>query len=296
MRFPKLTSKQWALIFLSGTLLLMILLAGGMNGLSFEEGEPIPTEMMTVEENQMPFSAASDIFVTLMRGLLSLSIIILPLYIILLIFDKKTRKRLLSDLPLIFLLILALILVREAAQRSGPNIIRDPALLEQSTEAPVDIMAQPEIPEVPQGFVNIATVVVVLAIFVAIAGVFWIVRLTLRKEKAATIKAITEEVQEALDSLYAGGDLRETILLCYQRMLSAVSKQRNITRPIDMTPSEFGQVLVTKGLPARPVNELTHLFELVRYSQRPAGPKEHQQAIHSLTSIMNAIRPPESKA
>ena len=136
----------------------------------------------------MPFSAASDIFVTLMRGLLSLSIIILPLYIILLIFDKKTRKRLLSDLPLIFLLILALILVREAAQRSGPNIVRDPALLEQSTEAPVDIMAQTEVPEVPQGFVNIATVIVVLAIFAAIAGVFWTLVLAIRRRFRARVR------------------------------------------------------------------------------------------------------------
>ncbi len=294
MRIPNLSTKKWTLIILGVTLLLVILLAGGMDGLRFEEGEPLPQETMTVEANQMPFAAASDIFVTIMRGLLSLSVIILPLYIILLIFDKKTRKRLLSDLPLIFLLILALILVREAAQRSGPGIVNEPLPLEEATDAPVDIMALPEETEVPQTFISIATIIVVLAIFVAVAGVFWIVRLSLQKEKSAVVGVIAVEAQEALDSLYAGGDLRETILLCYQRMLSAVAKQRNLLRPIDMTPSEFGQVLVSKGLPARPVNELTHLFELVRYSQRPAGPKEHQQAVHSLSSIIAAIRPPES--
>jgi hypothetical protein len=294
MRIPKLTSRQITILVLAFTVLFILVLATGITGLSFQPGEPFISAPDPKSENATGLVPNGDLLLGFFRGLLSLSVILLPIYILLLIFNKRARKRLLTDIPLILLMLLALYLMRDVAQREPEDSkFQDLTMQQDGAELNPDLSEAPPVPDLPQGAVTAATAAVAVGVAGAAAGLFWFIRKNLLQPRPAPVDVIADEAQEALDNLYAGGDLRETIQQCYKRMLEAVAKQRNLLRSVDMTPNEFGQHLIDRGLPARPVRELTALFEQARYSSRPTGPKEHQQAIHSLSSIIAAIRNPE---
>ena len=55
-----------------------------------------------------------------------------------------------------------------------------------------------------------------------------------------------------------------------------------------MTPREFEVYLTQNGMPREPVQQLTRLFELVRYGAVTAAPADEQHAVASLTAIVEA--------
>jgi 2-iminoacetate synthase ThiH len=52
-----------------------------------------------------------------------------------------------------------------------------------------------------------------------------------------------------------------------------------------MTPHEFAQRLEKAGLPAHPVQQLTRLFERVRYGAFNPGKKDVDEAVACLNAI-----------
>jgi hypothetical protein len=71
-----------------------------------------------------------------------------------------------------------------------------------------------------------------------------------------------------------------------------LSEQRNIQRPSHMTPREFETALAGQGLPRDPVQQLTRLFEDVRYGTRQPGEREERLALDSLAAIVSASQTP----
>jgi hypothetical protein len=55
-----------------------------------------------------------------------------------------------------------------------------------------------------------------------------------------------------------------------------------------MTPREFEQYLSQSGLRDEHIQQLTHLFESVRYGARVPGQREEAEAITCLTAIVQA--------
>ena len=52
-----------------------------------------------------------------------------------------------------------------------------------------------------------------------------------------------------------------------------------------MTPSEFAEALGRQGLPAGAINDLTHLFEAVRYGNQQPDPGMQQRALNAFRAI-----------
>jgi hypothetical protein len=98
------------------------------------------------------------------------------------------------------------------------------------------------------------------------------------------------EAERARAALLAGGDARSVILACYARMSAVLAEERRIERPGSMTAREFGDLLGSLGVPRPPVQELTRLFEAVRYGrQRPSG-ADVDRALACLDPIVEHCR------
>ena len=108
--------------------------------------------------------------------------------------------------------------------------------------------------------------------------------------------ALADEAQQAISAIQSGSRLEETITRCYREMCRVLQEERGIERGVAMTPSEFEEVLAGRGMPKQAVHQLTHLFEDIRYGSKPAGPREEQIAIDSLTAIVAACNPQRARA
>jgi hypothetical protein len=121
----------------------------------------------------------------------------------------------------------------------------------------------------------------------------WVILSRRQPRTPSAMQSLADEAQSAINAIQAGGPLEETIARCYRDMCNVLQQERGIARGIAMTPSEFEQVLQDKGMPAQAVHQLTHLFEQIRYGSQPAGPREEQLAIESLTAIVAACGQPQ---
>jgi hypothetical protein len=90
----------------------------------------------------------------------------------------------------------------------------------------------------------------------------------------------------SLRDLSSGRDSTDVIMNCYFRMSDVVADKRRLRRMDSMTPAEFAIRLEEAGLPGENVRRLTHLFEDVRYGGRRPGPREINEAVACLTTIV----------
>lgn len=127
--------------------------------------------------------------------------------------------------------------------------------------------------------------VVVLALLMAWrAYVFWKRNFVPEQQP---LKEIAKIARASLRDLKDGVDSTDVVMNCYFRMSRAVSENRQLTRGESMTPAEFALQLERAGLPGDAVQKLTRLFEGVRYGGRRAGPKDVNEAVAALTSILH---------
>jgi len=101
------------------------------------------------------------------------------------------------------------------------------------------------------------------------------------------LEEIAKIARSSLDDLSSGRNSSDVIINCYLRMSDVVSNTRQLQREMAMTPHEFALQLEQAGLPADPVAKLTRLFEGVRYGDRKSGPKDVNEAVSCLKTILH---------
>lgn len=97
---------------------------------------------------------------------------------------------------------------------------------------------------------------------------------------------LAREAGQALQSLRDGLDLKSVILRCYQQMSQALQDEQGLERDQAMTAREFERLLTERGVPTGPVQQLTRLFEAVRYGRQEPSTQEEQQAVDCLSAIL----------
>jgi|GEM_PF-2771057 len=101
--------------------------------------------------------------------------------------------------------------------------------------------------------------------------------------------AAADAVQDAIEELEVGGDVRSVILACFRRFCALLGA-RGISDQGALTPRELEGLAVERLHVSREASEtLTSLFEEARYSEHPLGEADRHRAIESLAGIRVAL-------
>ncbi|MBN1371332.1 MAG: DUF4129 domain-containing protein [Anaerolineaceae bacterium] len=128
---------------------------------------------------------------------------------------------------------------------------------------------------------------IVLAVGAALVAA-WIIRT--RPAPNQALLQIELEAEKARQALLAGESLREVILQCYRKMSNALQEDHGIERQAYMTTGDFERLLAAEGFPAAPVQQLTSLFNFVRYSRWQPGLEDELKATACLEAIIQHSR------
>lgn len=280
--------KLWVLLLLGIAIVALVLLAAGLSDLEFLPGRPLPRRAQAAEMLKAVFGAVpgSDVLGIILAAVYFFAILLLPFAIVYFIISSEVRRRVLRSLGLL-LWLLALFLVI----RARPDLLRE--LQQQPWGAPSpDELAVP-ITEfaanLPQWVGVLTTVGLALIAAAGLVGMAWLIWRRSRPP-ASPLEQLAQEAQEALVALGASADVKDTVMRCYFEMSRVLSEQQGIERAEAMTPREFERQLREAGLPGRHIEQLTRLFEGVRYGARIPEEQEERRAVACLTAIVEACQ------
>lgn len=287
--------KQWSrhpavpLVLGAFSILLLVLLAAGVESLDFKQGEPFSYAEPEEEVSEVPAEPID------LGPLAIISVAIFAIFITLALIaaTPKQRRRMLLVL-LLFGLSLLLIMwwLSRGGENNAPIPSPMPTMLHtpQAGETPAPVMTEvPAVVYEPPAVSPWLSIGITFVVLLLVALLVWLaVRYRLRD--TAPLDALAEIAGQAVSDLQAGKDYGDAILNCYAAMMSVVDKQRGIRRRGNLTPAEFIAVLERARLPSAAVRRLTALFERIRYGSKKASPQEIEDAIACLSEISSAIR------
>lgn len=159
-----------------------------------------------------------------------------------------------------------------------------PAQNSDGTNAVSPVFIPPQISPAFSYLISFAFALLLLAV---VWGLYrgWEKYLLLSTQKP--LEEIARIARSSLDDLASGRDSSDVIINCYLRMNDVVSNKRQLHREIAMTPREFAARLEQAGLPGEAVTRLTRLFEGVRYGDRKSEPKDVNEAVICLETILH---------
>jgi len=271
-----------AALLLVGMMALLILLSGAVGILELKPGSYVPMEESGLRLGQgspgeavpLDWSWLWDLLRIVIPGTILLSII----GTLLLIRDPAFRKKVMPYL----LALAAIVLIGFLATLfSGPISTED--LPSEEEEEPEITLERPTSDRTPSGWIldeaepPIESMRWPILVSIVLAGVlFLIVTLPLaifwRKRRLARLLPDTAEdiasiAAEAASEIAAGLNAVGVVQKCYVRMVRVLSQESNV-RESFLTPREFAVVLRRKGFQSEDIDDLTHMFELVRYGER----------------------------
>ena len=275
-------SRKRAQILLFSSLVLTAVIAAGLSNVTFRPGLPIPEfesgQVVIPYQDQAPVGMGIGRFAAILM-LIALGVIVLVIII------RAARgipwKRLLAGLWSLFwklalgaglvLLVFALLPHTSGSAEAEPPL------------PPPRPLATAPLGPVPPGLIWAAGIVLgAVVVLVCLRLLF-----ARSREPAAPW---VQELALARRALGEGGDPREVIVRCYTRMAEALQAERGIERQQSMTTGEFEALLVGKGLPGKPVHQLTRLFEAARYGRRPPAVDDERGAVTCLDAILDYCR------
>lgn len=267
-------------------LVALVVLASGMPGLELAEGRPIGIVLQFGDAGGGSGMRGGGLLVTLIVGSVWLSLV---LVVIGAIVSPRFRSWLWRTLPSYALLMAALLLVLslwqpEPGGGAMPGAATSPA---PADDAPAvePLPAPPELVRRPPAWLSPLLTIVLGG---ALAALAW--RLSGRIERTAPAgDAITRRVAAQADAaataLAAGADVRDAVIQCYQAMEQLVRSERGIVRDLALTPREFEQQLVGRGIDAAAIAQLVRLFERVRYGAQAGDAELAHQARDCFAAI-----------
>lgn len=280
-----MTSRQklWVLLFSALAIVALVLLASGLKDFELLPGRPLPRGTQTTDNvaglpGRIP---GSELLRYAFMVIFGLAIALLPFALVYVIVSSDARKRVLRSLGLLMWFLAIYLLIR-----ANPELFQELQL--QSATAPFpDNAALPGVEfsaSIPPWMVPLSTLVLALLLAAGLVGIAWFIWRRSRHQPDP-LEQLAQEAREALVALEGGADVKDTVMRCYFEMNRILSQQRGISRSATMTPREFEQELRGAGLPEGDIEELTRLFESVRYGARIPDEQQERQAVACLTSI-----------
>jgi len=289
--------RQRRLLLLGLLLLAIFVIAAGLPYLRFHPGQPfgfwewlfsrLTTETTDNQGNGLTATQSNSNFLSqfgdLAMGSLVIGFWVLLVFSILYAFvSAKFRRELLRMLAFVIPLVILLpqLARRLALQRalSGEETAGEFALGETALPEPPPFVQQP-----PEWlFILINGILVALLIW----GIYLLWRRLHPKSKPQTV--VVRQIKRALTDLDAGLGLKNVVIACYANMCQEMQKSQELERQHDMTPREFEAHLANAGIASIHIQQLTRLFENVRYGAKASDATIELEARKCLQAILQA--------
>ena len=215
--------------------------------------------------------------------------------IVFFIFSPDFRKKVLDDLKRLALTFSLLILLVLSIPREGIHL---GDMLERlrtgkgDPEKTEELAANKEVLQVPD-FVKRPPLWIVLPggfLFFTLLGLFvWAVLGAGRKGEKWRDDPTEETAaafEQGLQKPDRENESENPVLQCWHEMSRIACDERGLERERHVTPREFSRRLVGAGFPAKPVEELTALFETVRYGGSEVTEEDIRKARECLTAAV----------
>jgi hypothetical protein len=266
----------------------LVILTAGLSDLTLLPGRPLPRFSRPGADpgNALGVLPGTEILRFLLSAVYLLSILLLPVAIVYVIISPEARKRVVRSLGLLLWLVALFVVMR-----ARPEVFQDLQLQPLDAPSPEDFGASPAefVAAFPPWLVGVTALALAGIVVAGLVGVAWF--LWRRSHPPATpLEQLAQEAQQALDALQAGADIKNTVIRCYVEMSRVLDEQRGIRRQETATPREFEQQLKAAGLPDAQIEQLTRLFEAVRYGAKVTDERQERQAIDCLNGIVKACQ------
>jgi hypothetical protein len=284
------------LLLLTVAAVTMTLLIGGLAEFEFLPGRPFPLAaiLQMFGQRGAPFFPSISLPVGVIRLLLACFWLLLLISIIGFIISPEIRRETIKRIiryTILLLLILGLIQVLQpilrrvglSGQEGGgvAGLLGEGAL--ESLPSPPDFVVDP-----PFWFVAGVSLILITLLLLAIWFSWRFIARLKAAEAETPLERLTQEAEQALKSIQAGADLRDTIMRCYFEMNQILKQKRGVQRQQAMTPREFERHLAESGFDNKDIQRLTRLFEHVRYGSKTPEPQAEEEAVACLTAIVQA--------
>ena len=252
---------------------LLILLIGSLDELTFQPGKHLPRSEAVDEDAAITrptipkLSPRDRLYASILGGLTLISVVCVFIF-------RKLRRQLLQYLFMLIAFILPLTLgilffgqlFSSWFQRHSSGEVSPPVPV-----IPQSLLANPPTWSLALAAGAISVVVLGLGAFLAIRWFAFREVVEQRNSELADLEAeqqaIAEQAAETASRIRRGKPLQGEVIRCYQEMDRLLSKRRNI-KPTYLTAREFADSLTTLGIQTEHIQQLTDLFELVRYGDR----------------------------
>lgn len=162
-----------------------------------------------------------------------------------------------------------------------PTVLNSSSIESQEAElVPVPTYSMAPIGSAPAGLFTIVLVSVIVA---AVLLVAWLAYHSFRKTE--NINLFSQEAEAALQAIEGGQSLSDVVIQSYIQMTKLVKEQSGIERKESVTAREFENFLISRGIPGQAIQQLTRLFEKVRYGNGKPDKQDELDAIASLSAI-----------
>ena len=286
----KTTRNLSLLAFAVALIGLLLILGPNLQWIELAPGEvnpdpPAGVETYTPDLGDNPTGAGG--FAILLRILFTAAAACLAFILVGAIFKKELRIYLLSFLILCLLIVGTYHLLRPIVEPFEPDPLAQPPALGPTEGSPGTAVEEETPPPPGWSFPAVA-----IAISAGVALLFWISWVKLaphwrRREKEhnrSELEELVETVASVADEIQLGGDPRSAVLRCYREMIRILCRERTIDH-VHMTARELAAALHRVGFTAQHVDQLTEIFELVRYGNRTGQPLAERA-----TGCLEAIR------
>ncbi len=272
-------------------LLALVLLSSALSQTSLQPGEAVNLGNNGVLGGQYTALFSGSIFFDFLYLIYLVCVAALIVLIIYMLLTPERRKQLAKFLLRVVPVVVILLFVANYVHACSNNTSQPTQPPPGAAPTAVGTGLSPAVftPATSPWVVVVASVV--LALIIAGLIVFLILRAQHQGSQQSTpLMRLADQAQAALDTVQAGGDLKNAVLRCYFEMSRILSEQRSLKRDRSMTPHEFELLLVSNGMPGESVQLLTRLFEEVRYGAKVPGQREEWMAVTSLTAIVEACK------
>ncbi|MEW5826055.1 MAG: DUF4129 domain-containing protein [Candidatus Bipolaricaulota bacterium] len=266
---------------LSALAVALVLLAGGLESVPFRDGQPFDEHVpIVVGTGTRAGASGSMALADLLVAFLPASLLFCALTIYALTKGPRRGGRRRSMAGPLFALAVALLGVAFALQQRAHEP-PPPAVADAGTQDSVgSVTAVEELPPASDVVVDTepaaarSTALVLLGVIAVVAAaavvaLFW----GLGRRRRAFVPpdgaaaSVREPVEAALTELRAGRSAAGVVERCYRDMMLAYSSAADLN-PRALTPREFSRRLASAGFGCAALDDLTLLFERVRYGGR----------------------------